>query len=103
MAKQYPSLDKKRTLAMLLAAVLCAVLAAAMLALPVFEFNAEIYRKRSGNTFVGDERYIAARAEAEQAVADYRDATGSEIELEETVLERVNNKGEPTSMITVTA
>ena len=103
MAKQYPSLDKKRTLAMLLAAVLCAVLAAAMLALPVFEFNAEIYRKRSGNTFVGDERYIAARAEAEQAVADYRDATGSEIALEETVLERVNNKGETTSMITFTA
>ena len=103
MAKKYPPLNKKTTFAALLTAVVCAVLAIALLALPVFEFNAEVYSKRSGNTFVGDERYVKARAAAEEAVAAYCAVSGTEVEIEETILERVNNKGETTSMITFTA
>jgi multiple sugar transport system permease protein len=50
---------------------------------------------------VGDEKYQAARAEAEAVAEDYR-AQGFEATITEDVLERVNSKGVTTSLITFT-
>ena len=55
---------QKNRLALILAAA-ALVLAAVLLSLPVVQFTTSIYTKRSANTFVGDEKYIAAMAEAE--------------------------------------
>ncbi len=44
-------------------------LAVILMSLPLLRFNAAVYTKKSANTFVGDEKYVAALAEAE-AVAD---------------------------------
>lgn len=80
-----------------LALVLCAAALALMfifLSLPVYTFSTAVYTKRSSNTFVGDEKYVAARAEAEAAAADYEGAL-----IEESVTERVNSKGETTSLV----
>ena len=63
--------------------------------LPALEFSTVVFTKRSGNTFVGDERYLEARAEAEAAAAAFEGAA-----IHETVIERVNSKGETTSMVT---
>ena len=89
---------KKNRLALILcaaAAALCLLLAC----LPVAEFTTSVYTKKSGNTFVGDERYEAARAEAEAALEERRAQTGREAVLTETVTERTNSKGEKTSMV----
>ena len=84
---------KKNRIALIVCAI-AAVLALVLLSLPVHEFTTAIYTKKSGNTFVGDERYVAARAEVEAAAAQYEDA-----EIRETVTERVNSKGKTTSMV----
>ena len=84
---------KKNRIALIVCAVVT-VLALVLLSLPVHEFNTAIYTKKSGNTFVGDERYLAARAEVEAAAAAYEGA-----EIRETVTERVNSKGKTTSMV----
>ena len=82
----------------LLAALLCAVLSVAVLSLPIYQFEANVYTKRSGNTFRGDERSQAARQEVDALAEDYR-ARGIETEVSEEVIERVNSKGEKTSLI----
>ncbi len=82
----------------LLAALLCAVLSVAVLSLPIYQFEANVYTKRSGNTFRSDERYQAARQEVDALAEDYR-ARGIETEVSEEVIERVNSKGEKTSLI----
>ena len=69
-----------------------------LLSLPVYQFDAAVYTKRSGNTFVGDDRYLAARAEVDAQTADYA-ARGIDTEVTEEVIERVNSKGETTSLI----
>ena len=82
----------------LLAGLLCIALSAVLISLPVYHFEANVYTKRSGNTFVGDERYQAARQEVDALVADYS-ARGIETDVTEEVIERVNSKGDTTSLI----
>ena len=89
---------RRRNLSALAAALLLIVVSAALLFLPVYHFEANVYTKRSGNTFVGDERYQAARAEIDAMVADYT-ARGIETEVTEEITERVNSKGDTTSLI----
>ena len=86
-----------RALAVCLAAwALCLV----MLSLPLFEFSATVFSKKSGNTFVGDEKYAAVRAEVEDAAAARAAENGGRMpEIVETVTERINSKGEKTSMV----
>ncbi len=82
----------------ILAGVICVLVSAVLLFLPVYHFEANVYTKRSGNTFVGDERYLAVRAEVDALAADYR-GRGIETEVTEEVTERVNSKGETTSLV----
>lgn len=77
--------------------IVCAAalaLAVILLSLPMFELSASVYTKRSPNTFVGDEKYAAALAETEAVAAEYPGAS-----IEEAVTERVNSKGETTSLV----
>ena len=67
--------------------------------LPLYDFSATVFTKKSGNTFVGDEKYAAARAEVEAAAQARADETGARPEIVESVTERVNSKGEKTSMV----
>lgn len=82
-------------LALLLAAVIAVGI---LLSMPAYRFDYAVYTKKSANTFVGDEKYLAALAEA-NAVADERRASGSEATVSETVTERTNSKGEKTSLV----
>ena len=83
----------------MIAALLAAVLCLVAVNLPIWEFSATVFAKKSGNTFVGDEKYLAARAEVEAAAADYAAKNGGAPEIVETVTERTNSKGEKTSMV----
>ncbi len=76
-------------------------LALILMSLPLFSFEAQVYTKKSANTFVGDEKYVAAKAEAEAVAEEYR-AQGFSVSLSEDVLERVNSKGKTTSLVTFT-
>ena len=67
--------------------------------LPLYDFSATVYTKKSGNTFVGDEKYVAVRAEVEAAAQARAAETGAMPEIIENVTERVNSKGETTSMV----
>ncbi len=89
---------KKNKTALLVTALML-VLAIVLISLPVYEFNATLFTKRSGNTFVGDERYVKARAEVDEQVAAFAAQGYEGVRVEETVTERVNSKGETTSMI----
>ena len=84
------------------ALIVCAAACLAILllqCLPLYDFSATVYTKKSGNTFVGDEKYVAVRAEVEAAAQARADETGSMPEIVENVTERVNSKGEKTSMV----
>ena len=89
---------RKRYRLLLSAVVLLALLSVLILSLPVYRFDLTVHTKRSGNTFVGDERYVAARAEVDALAADYA-ARGIHTEITEEIIERVNSKGETTSLI----
>ena len=91
---------KKNRRALTVAALMLA-LAVVLLSLPVYEFEATLFSKRSGNTFVGDERYAKAMEEVEAAAESYRQQ-GYEVAISEQATERVNSKGETTSMMTFT-
>ena len=78
--------------------VLAFILLCSLLFLPAYEFSSSVYTKKSGNTFVGDEKYVAAKAEVEATAEEYR-AQGIDVELEENVIERTNSKGKTTSMV----
>ena len=97
---RYPEIrqQNRRMLLLLLAGL---VLTLILMSLPLYSFDVGVYTKKSGNTFVGDEKYQAARAEVEAVAEDYR-AQGFDVEIEENVLERVNSKGKTTSLITFT-
>ena len=82
----------------LISALLCMALSVVLVSLPVYRFEANVFTKRSGNTFVGDERYQAARQEVDALVTDYS-ARGIETEVDEEVIERVNSKGDKTSLV----
>ena len=90
---------KKQTLRALILLLAGLLLTAVLMSLPLFSFDASVYTKKSSNTFVGDEKYQAAVEELEKLEEEYR-AQGLEVERKETVLERVNSKGETTSLIT---
>ncbi len=77
------------------------VLALILMSLPLYHFNISVYTKKSPNTFVGDEKYLAVRAEVEEAAQKYREQ-GFDVEIGEDVVERVNSKGQKTSLITFT-
>ena len=64
--------NRRALIAALLAAALCLV----AVSLPIWEFSVTVFARKSGNTFVGDERYVQARAEVEAAAAEsYRSVT----------------------------
>ena len=67
--------------------------------LPLYDFSATVFTKKSGNTFVGDEKYLVARAEVEAAAQARAEETGAMPEILENVTERTNSKGEKTSMV----
>lgn len=70
-----------------------------LMSLPLYSFTVSIYTKKSSNTFVGDEKYKTVRAEVE-AIAEEYQSQGFDIEITEDILERINSKGETTSLIT---
>ena len=79
---------------------LCSILGACLLmSLPLYHFQAGVYTKKSPNTFVGDEKYQEILAEVEQEAENFR-SQGMEVEIHEAVTERINSKGETTSLIT---
>ena len=88
----------KRNTLCLLAVVILIFLSVILISLPVYRFDAVVYTKRSGNTFIGDERYLTARAEVDAQTAEYA-ARGIDTEVTEEIIERVNSKGETTSLI----
>ena len=85
----------------LILVILGLVLSMLLLSMPLYSFNANVYTKKSPNTFVGDEKYLAVRAEVEEAAQKYREQ-GFDVEIGEDVVERVNSKGQKTSLITFT-
>ena len=87
--------NRRALMAALLAVALCLV----AVSLPIWEFSATVFAKKSGNTFVGDEKYRAVRAEVEAAAAQYAAENGGAPEIVENVTERTNSKGEKTSMV----
>ncbi len=81
--------------------ILGLLLACVVLSLPLYSFNANVYTKKSANTFVGDEKYQEVRAEVEAVAEEYR-ARGMQVEISENVTERTNSKGETTSLVAFT-
>ncbi|MDO5435856.1 MAG: carbohydrate ABC transporter permease [Clostridia bacterium] len=92
---------RKKNISALIVCILTAVLTVLILFLPCYTFHTDLYTKKSGNTFVGDEKYLSVKAEVEAVADEYR-AMGFVIELKESVTERVNSKGEKTSMVAFT-
>ena len=95
-----PEIKRQNRVALMLM-LIALVLALVLMSLPLFRFNAAVYTKKSSNTFVGDEKYVAARAEVEAVAEEYR-AQGFDVTINESVTERVNSKGQTTSLITFT-
>jgi len=54
----------------LLVCLSCVLITLSVLLLPLAFFETNIFVKRSANTFVGDEKYVEARAEVEAVAAD---------------------------------
>ena len=92
------SRQNRSALTLMLAAL---VVIGVLLSLPAYKFSASVYTKKSPNTFVGDENYIAALAEVNALADEYRE-NGFDVTLNESVTERTNSKGETTSLITPT-
>ena len=90
--------QNRRALALLLLGLILALI---LMSLPLYRFNAAILTKKSSNTFVGDEKYQSVMAELETTAEEYR-AQGFDVSINESVTERVNSKGETTSLITFT-
>lgn len=90
---------RRTNLTALCAAIIAAMLCLVLLALPLYDFSATVFTKKSGNTFVGDEKYVAVRAEVEAAAEARAAETGEMPQIIENVTERTNSKGEKTSMV----
>ena len=90
--------QNRRALALLLIGLILVLI---LMSLPLYRFNAAVYTKKSSNTFVGDEKYQTVRAEVETEAEAFR-AQGFDVTINEAVTERVNSKGETTSLITFT-
>ena len=77
----------------------CGLLCACVLmSLPLYRFNASVYTKKSSNTFVGDEKYTEVRAEVEEQARQFEEQ-GMKVQINESVTERTNSKGETTSLV----
>ena len=98
--KRYPEI-KKQNVRMFILLIVGLILTLILMSLPLYSFDVGVYTKKSANTFVGDEKYIAARAEAEAVAEDYK-AQGFDVDISENVVERVNSKGATTSLVTFT-
>ena len=72
-----------------------------LLFLPLVETSTAVYTKKSANTFVGDEKYLAVKAEVEAALGGYTEF--GEVTLREDVTLRDKSDGTQSSMITFTA
>ena len=81
---RYPEIrqQNRRMLILMLAGLILTLI---LMSLPLYSFDVGVYTKKSGNTFVGDEKYQAVRAEVEAVAEDYR-AQGFNVEIEENVL-----------------
>ena len=77
------------------------VLTAVLYSLALYSFSANVYTKKSSNTFPGDEKYLAARGEAEAVAEEYR-AAGFDVTLREDQTLRTNSKGAVSSLMTFT-
>ena len=98
--KILPSGDASRRIVLLL--ITAALLfTAACCSLPFLRFSSQLYIRRSPNTFIGDDKYQAARAEVEQELEGFR-AQGIDGEIREDVIERINSKNEKTSLVIFT-
>ena len=98
MKKQAPensARSRRLGMAVCLAALM---LILALLMLPLMEANTTVYSKKSANTFVGDEKYQAVRAEVEAAAAAFGD-----VDIQETVTLRDKSDGTQSSMVTFSA
>ena len=96
-----PAEVKKQNRNALLFVVLAVILLALLFSLPLTFFDVAVHTQKSANTFVGDEKYVAARAEVEALAEEYR-ADGFDVEVGESVTERTTSKGEKTSLVTFT-
>ena len=92
---------KRQNRAALLLLLLGFALALVLFSLPLCSFSANVYTKKSANTFKGDEKYLAALAEVEAAADEYREK-GFAVEIAESETLRTNSKGETTSLIAFT-
>ena len=91
---------KKRNVRALCLCLAALALLLALFTLPAYTFETTLFTKKSGNTFVGDERYTAARAEVDaQAAAFAENKPAGAVTVAEDVTQRVNSKGETTSMV----
>ena len=97
---RYPEV-RRQNRRMLLLLILGLILTSILMSLPLYSFDVGVYTKKSGNTFVGDEKYQTVRAEVEAVAEEYR-SQGFDVEIREDVLERVNSKGNTTSLVTFT-
>lgn len=95
-----PELRKSNRLCLLLL-ILGIALTMVLMNLPLYSFDVDIYKKKSPNTFVGDEKYQEVMQQV-QAVADEYREQGLEVEVGETVkLTETKTKG-TTSLIIFT-
>ncbi len=97
---RYPEV-RQQNRKMLLLLMIGLMLTLILMSLPLYSFDVGVYTKKSANTFIGDEKYLAAREEVEAVAEEYR-AKGMDVEIREDVLERVNSKGKTTSLVTFT-
>ena len=90
-----PAFSRRTVFLLILAAL---VLTAVCCSMTFLQFSSQLYIKRSPNTFIGDEKYLANRAEVEQQLEAFR-SQGVDGEIAEDVIERVNSKNEKTSLV----
>lgn len=90
-----PAKSGRTALFLMLAAL---VLVAVLFSLPCYQFQSDVFVKKSPNTFVGDETYNEIKAEVDAMAAELREG-GAVVSVAEDVTERTNSKGETTSLV----
>ncbi len=75
--------------------VLSFLLAVVLLSLPLYSFQQTVYSKRHANTPLDSEKYLEAKALAEEAMLPF----GGDAQLKEEATHRTNSKGETTTMV----
>lgn len=92
MTKKQKIRNKHRWLLLVFLSLLLSII---LLSLPVYSFRQIVYSKRHANTPVDSEKYIEAKALAQDAMLPF----GEDAKLYETVTHRTNSKGETTTMV----